>query len=55
MLPTDAPYANWRFIDAYIDTQIIMISPNKIALHWVELGHINYFEKVDIDQFVTLE
>jgi hypothetical protein len=24
-------------------------------LHWVELGHINYFEKVDIDQFVTLE
>lgn len=38
--------------DKYIESRLILISPNKIAQYWVEFGHISYFERVEIDPFL---
>jgi hypothetical protein len=40
-------------IDAYINSQLIMISPDKLAQFWVGFGHISYFERVRIDEFTS--
>ncbi|RDL33577.1 Uncharacterized protein BP5553_07945 [Venustampulla echinocandica] len=37
----------------YIESQLIMISPNQLAQYWVGFGHISFFERVDIDQFLS--
>ncbi|TVY27158.1 hypothetical protein LHYA1_G005293 [Lachnellula hyalina] len=39
--------------DKYIESQLIMISHNRLAQYWVEFGHISFFERVDIDQFLS--
>lgn len=38
--------------DDYIDSQLILISNNRLAQYWVNFGHISFFERVDIDQFL---
>jgi len=30
-----------------------MISPNKLAQYWVGFGHISFYERVNIDQFLN--
>lgn len=40
--------------DKFIETQLILISPNKLAVHWVGFGHISFFERVNIDQLLAL-
>ncbi|KAL7927101.1 hypothetical protein ACQKWADRAFT_97724 [Trichoderma austrokoningii] len=40
--------------DKFIETQLILISPNKLAMHWVGFGHISFLERVDIDQLLAL-
>ncbi|CAJ2499762.1 Uu.00g026150.m01.CDS01 [Anthostomella pinea] len=39
--------------DKYIESQLILISHNRLATYWVEFGHISFFERVDIDQFLV--
>ena len=39
--------------DNYIESQLILISPNKLAQYWVSFGHISFYERVDIDRFIT--
>ncbi|KAI0389608.1 hypothetical protein F5Y17DRAFT_112848 [Xylariaceae sp. FL0594] len=39
--------------DKYIDSQLILISPNRLAQYWVDLGHISFLERVDIHQFLV--
>ncbi|KAM0478138.1 hypothetical protein ACHAPX_005326 [Trichoderma viride] len=39
--------------DKFIETQLILISPNKLAMHWVGFGHISFLERVDIDQLLA--
>jgi len=39
--------------DKYIKSQLIMISPNRLAQYWVDFGHISFYERVDIDQFLS--
>ncbi|TVY37485.1 hypothetical protein LOCC1_G006195 [Lachnellula occidentalis] len=39
--------------DKYIESQLIMISHNRLAQYWVEFGHISFFERVNIDQFLS--
>lgn len=39
-------------IDKYIESQLIMISNNKLAQYWVGFGHISFYERVDIDKFL---
>lgn len=41
-----------RVSDDYIDSQLILISNNRLAQYWVNFGHISFFERVDIDQFL---
>ncbi|UKZ90377.1 uncharacterized protein TrAFT101_005400 [Trichoderma asperellum] len=39
--------------DKFIETQLILISPNKLAMHWVGFGHISFLERVNIDHFLV--
>ncbi|KAG9243640.1 hypothetical protein BJ878DRAFT_535085 [Calycina marina] len=39
--------------DQYIESQIILLSHDRIAQHWVAFGHISYYERVDINSFVS--
>ncbi|KAJ5500261.1 hypothetical protein N7453_009312 [Penicillium expansum] len=35
--------------DTYIDSQLILISPDHMAHYWREMGHVSYYHRVDID------
>jgi hypothetical protein len=35
--------------DTFIDSQLILISTDYLAHYWVEMGHISYYRRVDID------
>jgi hypothetical protein len=37
----------------YIESQLIMVSHNRLAQFWVGFGHISFYERVDIDQFLS--
>ena len=39
--------------DKYIESQLIMISPNRLAQYWVGFGHISFYERVNIDVFLS--
>jgi hypothetical protein len=39
--------------DKYIESQLIMISPNRLAQYWVGFGHISFYQRVDIDKFLN--
>ncbi|KAG9236452.1 hypothetical protein BJ875DRAFT_503376 [Amylocarpus encephaloides] len=39
--------------DKYIESQLIMISHNRMAQYWVGFGHISFYERVDIEQFLS--
>ncbi|KAI1383911.1 F-box domain-containing protein [Hypoxylon trugodes] len=39
--------------DRYIESQLILLSHNRLAQYWVGFGHISYFERVYIDQFLV--
>ncbi|KAH8842003.1 hypothetical protein MCOR27_004812 [Pyricularia oryzae] len=41
-------------LDKYIESQLIMISHDRLAQYWVDFGHISYFERVDIDRFLKV-
>ncbi|EOO02348.1 putative f-box domain-containing protein [Phaeoacremonium minimum UCRPA7] len=38
--------------DTYIESQLLLISPNRLAQYWVGFGHISFFERVDVDSFL---
>ncbi|KAF4977133.1 hypothetical protein FZEAL_6321 [Fusarium zealandicum] len=40
--------------DTYIDSQLLLLSHNRLAQYWVEFGHVSYFERVDIDRFLKI-
>jgi hypothetical protein len=40
------------YIDKFIESELFLISQNRLAQHWLEFGHISFFERVDIDAFV---
>ncbi|TIA26750.1 hypothetical protein D6C81_00495 [Aureobasidium pullulans] len=35
--------------DEYMPSQLILISPDCLAQHWIEFGHISYYRRVDLD------
>ncbi|KAF7894582.1 uncharacterized protein EAF01_010033 [Botrytis porri] len=37
----------------YIETELIMISPDVLAQHWVPFGHISFFHRIDIDSYIN--
>ncbi|KUJ18728.1 uncharacterized protein LY89DRAFT_503558 [Mollisia scopiformis] len=38
--------------DKYIESQLIMISHDRLAQYWVGFGHISFYERVDLDKFI---
>ncbi|KAI9762773.1 MAG: hypothetical protein M4579_000125 [Chaenotheca gracillima] len=41
--------------DTWMETQLIIISNDKLAHYWSEFDHISFYHRVDIDQFLTPE
>ncbi|KAK3346619.1 hypothetical protein B0T25DRAFT_520998 [Lasiosphaeria hispida] len=39
--------------DEFVDSHIFLISHDRLAQHWLGFGHISYFERVNIDQFLV--
>lgn len=35
-----------------MESQLILISHDRLAQYWVGFGHISFFERVDIDRFL---
>ncbi|KAK3689549.1 hypothetical protein B0T22DRAFT_173718 [Podospora appendiculata] len=45
--------ANTGFVDdMYIESRLILVSHDRLAQHWVEFGHMSFFDRVDIDRFI---
>ncbi|KAF2747455.1 hypothetical protein M011DRAFT_494258 [Sporormia fimetaria CBS 119925] len=40
--------------DGYMASQLIIISPNRLAQYWETFGHVSFYERVDIDQFTKV-
>ncbi|KEQ74543.1 hypothetical protein M436DRAFT_44184 [Aureobasidium namibiae CBS 147.97] len=40
--------------DEYMASQLILISPDCLAQHWIEFGHISYYRRVDIDSLLQI-
>ncbi|KAI1158487.1 hypothetical protein F5B18DRAFT_665183 [Nemania serpens] len=46
--------AGFGFVsDEYIESQLILVSYNRLAQYWVDSGHISFFERVNIDEFLV--
>jgi len=41
--------------DKYIESQLIMISHDRLAQYWIGFGHISFYERVNIDRFLSPE
>ncbi|KAK1455897.1 F-box domain-containing protein [Colletotrichum melonis] len=39
--------------DKYIESQLMLVSHDRLAQYWVGFGHISFFERVNIDEFVS--
>ncbi|KAK3305626.1 uncharacterized protein B0T15DRAFT_203618 [Chaetomium strumarium] len=39
--------------DFYIFGHLMLISPDRLAHHWIDLKHISYYQRIDIDQFLA--
>ncbi len=42
-----------QLLDKYIESQLILISHDRLAQYWVGFAHISFFERVDIDSFLA--
>lgn len=42
-----------RRLDKYIESQLLLISHNRLAQYWVGFGHISFFERVNIDNLLA--
>ncbi|CAG8971436.1 hypothetical protein HYALB_00002019 [Hymenoscyphus albidus] len=39
--------------DRYIESQLMLISPDRLAQYWLGYGHISFYERVNIDKFLS--
>lgn len=35
--------------DKFIDSQLLLLSHNRLAQHWTDFGHVSFFERIDLD------
>ncbi|CAJ0554318.1 Ff.00g128310.m01.CDS01 [Fusarium sp. VM40] len=40
--------------DRYVESQLILVSHDRLAQHWIGFGHVSYFQRVDIDEFLKV-
>lgn len=50
---TDDIGAHAPHTDKYIESQLLLIGPNRLAQYWVGFGHISFFERVQIDDLIV--
>lgn len=41
-------------LDKFIDAQLILTSHDRLAQYWIGMGHISFFERVNIDDFIAV-
>ncbi|KAG5929779.1 hypothetical protein E4U42_004592 [Claviceps africana] len=39
--------------DKYVESQLVLIGPDRIAQYWIGFGHISFFERVQVDQLLV--
>lgn len=39
--------------DKYIEGQLLLIGPDRLAQYWVGFGHISFFERVQVDELLV--
>ena len=37
----------------YADSELMRLSNNRLAQHWITMGVVSFYERVDIDQFLV--
>lgn len=42
-------------VDTYIPSQLILVSEDCLAQYWEAFGHISFYKRVDIDQFLHVD
>lgn len=42
-------------LDQYTPSHLIMISHNRLAQYWEEMGHISYYQRIDLDALMHYE
>ncbi|KAK4197413.1 hypothetical protein QBC40DRAFT_299436 [Triangularia verruculosa] len=40
-------------LDDFITSRLLLISHDRLAQHWIDWGHISFFERVNIDRFLA--
>lgn len=50
---TDHTAAHTPYVDKYIESQLLLIGPNRLAQYWVGFGHISFFERVQVDNLIV--
>ncbi|KAK2608539.1 hypothetical protein QQS21_002885 [Conoideocrella luteorostrata] len=41
------------YVDKYIESQLFLLGPNRLAQYWVGFGHISFFERVRVDDLIV--
>ncbi len=41
--------------DGYTPSQLILVSHDTLAQYWEAFGHISFYKRVDIEQFLTAD
>ncbi|CAK7267759.1 hypothetical protein SEPCBS119000_002715 [Sporothrix epigloea] len=67
VIPEDQPFAGTRIVEGrghvshedfddgrWVDTRILLISPDRLAVHWIDFGHISFLQRVDIDKCMNV-
>ena len=39
--------------DEFVPAHLFLVSYDRVALHWISLNHIAWYERVDIDKFLV--
>lgn len=41
--------------DGYTESQLILVSNDTLAQYWKAFGHVSFYKRVDIDQFLNVD
>lgn len=41
------------FTDTYMESQLILVSHNRLAQYWINFRHVSYYQRVDVDRFLV--
>ncbi|KAK4172079.1 hypothetical protein QBC36DRAFT_338690 [Triangularia setosa] len=54
MVRSEGHVASTGFVlDSFIESQLLLVSHDRLAQYWIEWGHVSFFERVDVDRFLA--